>query len=116
MQKITAINVPDSVESIGQSAFSGCSMRNVTIPKTVKSIGVHAFGWIDGGMIWNFKVRGCNFTAAKPRFFLRPIHNSTFCNSPFLRCEWLSKKQLRILPKYDILREANANLEFFEER
>ena len=37
--------IPDSVTSIGESAFSGCTgLTSITIPNSVTSIGDHAFG------------------------------------------------------------------------
>ena len=40
----TTTNIPNSVESIGESAFSGCSgLTSVTIPNSVTSIGDRAF-------------------------------------------------------------------------
>ena len=42
--EITNLVIPNSVESIGRSAFSGCSgLTSVTIPNSVKSIGYYAF-------------------------------------------------------------------------
>ena len=41
--------IPDSVTSIGRSAFSHCkSLTSVTIPGSVTSIGNHAFSWCRG--------------------------------------------------------------------
>ena len=41
---LTSYTIPDSVTSIGSSAFSGCSsLRSVTIPDSVTSIGKSAF-------------------------------------------------------------------------
>ena len=41
---LTSITIPDSVTSIGSSAFSGCSgLTSITIPDSVKSIGNGAF-------------------------------------------------------------------------
>ena len=40
---LKSINIPNSVTSIGNSAFSGCSLPNVTIPNSVTSIGNSAF-------------------------------------------------------------------------
>ena len=41
---LTSINLPDSVKSIGNSAFSGCkSLTSINIPDSVKSIGNSAF-------------------------------------------------------------------------
>ena len=40
------MTIPDSVMSIEQEAFSGCSgLTNVTIPDSVTSIGSSAFGY-----------------------------------------------------------------------
>lgn len=41
---LTTINIPNSVTSIGQSAFSGCSsLASINIPSSVTSIGESAF-------------------------------------------------------------------------
>ena len=37
------ITIPDSVTSIGNEAFAGCSMKSITIPDSVTSIGWGAF-------------------------------------------------------------------------
>ena len=37
------IDIPDGVETIGQSAFSGCPLESINIPNTVKAIGRYAF-------------------------------------------------------------------------
>lgn len=41
--KITEINIPASVTSIGESAFSGTSLKNLKIPNGVQTIGKEAF-------------------------------------------------------------------------
>lgn len=41
--------IPNSVTSIGESAFSGCSdLTSITIPNSVTSIGGYAFCWCSG--------------------------------------------------------------------
>ena len=46
---LTSIIIPNSVTSIGNSAFSGCSgLTSVTIPESVTSIGDGAFGGCSG--------------------------------------------------------------------
>ena len=43
---ITSITIPNSVTSIGNSAFWGCkSLTSITIPNSVTSIGDEAFRW-----------------------------------------------------------------------
>ena len=44
--KLTSIIIPNSVTSIGNNVFSGCSkLISVTIPNSVTSIGSNAFSW-----------------------------------------------------------------------
>ncbi len=46
---LTSVTIPDSVTSIGGSAFSHCSgLTSVTIPNSVTSIGHYAFGSCSG--------------------------------------------------------------------
>ncbi len=42
---LTAIDLPDNLTNIGQSAFYECKMSNIQIPKTLKSIGYSAFDY-----------------------------------------------------------------------
>jgi hypothetical protein len=41
---LTSVTIPDSVTSIGNSAFSGCGFTSLIIPNSVTSIGYGAFG------------------------------------------------------------------------
>ena len=46
---LTSVTIPNSVTSIGSSAFEGCSgLTSVTIPNSVTSIGRDAFDWCSG--------------------------------------------------------------------
>ncbi len=46
---MTSITIPDSVTSIGSSAFSGCGgLTSITIPDSVTSIGRYAFSGCGG--------------------------------------------------------------------
>ena len=45
---IKKIIIPDSVKSIGKSAFSRCGLTEITIPESVESIGESAFADCDG--------------------------------------------------------------------
>ena len=42
-KSINSVAIPNSVTSIGQAAFSYCSLTSVTIPSSVTSIGDSAF-------------------------------------------------------------------------
>jgi hypothetical protein len=42
---LTSITIPNSVTSIGDCAFDGCSMTSIEIPNSVTNIGDWAFGW-----------------------------------------------------------------------
>ena len=45
---LTSVNIPDSVTTIGKEAFSGCtSLTSVNIPDSVTSIGNYAFYWAE---------------------------------------------------------------------
>ncbi len=44
-RKITEVTIPDTVTSIGVSAFSGTSIESLVIPDSVTSIGASAFYW-----------------------------------------------------------------------
>lgn len=44
--KVTSVQMPDTITSIGERAFYMCSkIEKINIPKSLKSIGAHAFGY-----------------------------------------------------------------------
>ena len=72
-RSLTAVNIPETVESIGEAAFYGCTgLTNITIPAYVTDIGEFAFGYYydantddDEARIANFTITGYEGTAAE---------------------------------------------------
>ncbi len=61
MENLSLISIPNSVKSIGSSAFSGCTgISDISIPNSVKSIGSSAFSGCTGleNVEWKVKNQG----------------------------------------------------------
>ena len=70
---LTSIEIPSSVTSIGNYAFSGCSgLTSIEIPSSVTSIGNYAFSGCTGNLTIN-----CNIPSASSYWY------SAFSNSKF---------------------------------
>lgn len=95
---LTSVTIPGSVTSIGNYAFRGCSLTEVTIPHGVTSIGKNAFSYCDDlatviipgtvTSIGQFAFLGCGlkqvycYAMQVPKthaeaFFTAPIENAT---------------------------------------
>ena len=57
---LTSVTIPNSVTTIGDSAFSGCSITSVTIPNSVAFIGDRAFYGCDGLTELFFNAENCS--------------------------------------------------------
>ena len=58
LRQVQEITLPNSVESIGNEAFIGCSnLTTITIPENIKRIGHNVFGYCDAltNVVWNAK-------------------------------------------------------------
>ncbi|WP_206173260.1 leucine-rich repeat protein [Treponema ruminis] len=86
-EKLTGLVVPDSVKSIGEYAFSGCSgLTSVEIPDSVKSIGEYAFSGCSG--LTSVEIPG-SVTSIGGRAFLYCKNLSTI-NFAGTKAEWNS--------------------------
>ena len=72
---LTSVTIGNSVTSIEWSAFSGCSgLTSVTIPNSVTYIGEAAFGGCSGLTTLNFNAINCaGFISSYPPFYNCPI-------------------------------------------
>ena len=79
---LTSVNIPNSVTTIGSYAFDRCSgLTSVTIPNSVTTIGTSAFAGCSGltSVIWNAKSCADFSSSNSPFYSIRTnIQNFTF--------------------------------------
>ena len=105
LTKLTSITIPNSVTSIGESAFFCCGLTNITLPKSLENIGSFAFMNNDitsitipnsvisvGECIWlgNYNLTSVNVEEGNPKYDSRDNCNAlieTASNTLIAACE-----------------------------
>lgn len=72
-----AIELPDTVEDIGERAFCGASLKAVRIPRALARLGERAFGVVESGVdASRLTLRLCQVAEGNERFF---VHDGLLC-------------------------------------
>ena len=72
-----AIELPDTVEDIGERAFCGASLKAVRVPRALARLGERAFGVVESGVdASRLTLRLCQVAEGNERFF---VHDGLLC-------------------------------------
>ncbi len=77
---LRSINLPESLTSIGKSAFQGAGLREVTIPANVETIGKSAFGGGNTGSINCYTNNHSNYRDNCCYWSDESLYNDNYCH------------------------------------
>lgn len=67
-KELRSIELPESVTMIDEAAFNGCSLESITLPASVRTIGVNAFAYCSSLQSVTFLGNACQNTIGEDAF------------------------------------------------